>query len=42
VKLGAESGGVAPVLEGLSLGEKIVTEGAFHLNNERRRKELEG
>lgn len=42
VKLGQESAGVAPVLEGLSDGEKIVTEGAFHLNNERRRKELEG
>lgn len=42
VKLGQEHGGVAPVLEGLSEGEKIVTEGAFHLNNERRRKELEG
>jgi cobalt-zinc-cadmium efflux system membrane fusion protein len=42
VKLGQESAGAAPVLEGLSDGEKIVTEGAFHLNNERRRKELEG
>jgi cobalt-zinc-cadmium efflux system membrane fusion protein len=42
VKLGQENGGVAPVLEGLNEGEKIVTEGAFHLNNERRRKELEG
>lgn len=42
VKLGQESAGVAPVLEGLAEGEKIVTDGAFHLNNERRRKELEG
>lgn len=42
VKLSQESGGVAPVLDGLFEGEKIVTEGAFHLNNERRRKELEG
>lgn len=42
VKLGQESAGVAPVLEGLVEGEKIVTEGAFHLNNERRRRELEG
>jgi len=42
IKLGPESNGVAPVLEGLLEGEKIVTEGAFHLNNERRRKELEG
>jgi cobalt-zinc-cadmium efflux system membrane fusion protein len=42
VKLGVESAGVALVLKGLTEGEKIVTEGAFHLNNERRRKELEG
>lgn len=42
VKLGEESAGVASVLDGLLEGEKIVTEGAFHLNNERRRKELEG
>lgn len=42
VKLGPEHAGVAPVLGGLNEGEKIVTEGAFHLNNERRRKELEG
>jgi cobalt-zinc-cadmium efflux system membrane fusion protein len=42
VKLGAENSGVAPVLEGLLEGEKIVIDGAFHLNNERRRKELEG
>lgn len=42
VKLGAENAGVATVLEGLLEGEKIVTDGAFHLNNERRRKELEG
>ncbi len=42
VKLGQENAGVAPVLDGLVEGEKIVIEGAFHLNNERRRKELEG
>ena len=42
VKLAQESAGVAPVIEGLLEGEKIVTDGAFHLNNERRRKELEG
>lgn len=42
VKLGEESAGFAPLFEGLAEGEKIVTEGAFHLNNERRRKELEG
>jgi cobalt-zinc-cadmium efflux system membrane fusion protein len=42
VKLGPEIAGAAPVISGLAAGEKIVTEGAFHLNNERRRKELEG
>lgn len=42
VKLGAESAGRVPVLDGLKPGERIVTEGAFHLNNERRRQELEG
>ena len=42
VKLGEESAGFAPLLEGVSKGEKIVTEGAFHLNNERRRKDMEG
>lgn len=42
VTLGQESGGTVPVLEGLKLGERIVSDGAFHLNNERKRKELEG
>lgn len=42
VKLGAENAGVVAVLDGLSEGEKVVVDGAFHLNNERRRKELEG
>jgi cobalt-zinc-cadmium efflux system membrane fusion protein len=40
VKLGPDEGGLRPVLEGLKEGERIVTEGAFHLNNERKRKEL--
>jgi cobalt-zinc-cadmium efflux system membrane fusion protein len=40
VKLGPEEKDLRPVLEGLKEGEKIVTEGAFHLNNERKRKEL--
>jgi cobalt-zinc-cadmium efflux system membrane fusion protein len=40
VKLGPEEKGLRPVLEGLKDGEPIVTEGAFHLNNERKRKEL--
>lgn len=40
VKLGPEERDLRPVLEGLKGGERIVTEGAFHLNNERKRKEL--
>lgn len=41
VELGAASGGVRPVYKGLSEGVEIVAEGAFHLNNERKRAELE-
>lgn len=41
VTLGQESRGTVPVLEGLKPGERIVSDGAFHLNNERKRKELE-
>ncbi|HWP01506.1 MAG TPA: efflux RND transporter periplasmic adaptor subunit [Methylococcus sp.] len=41
VRLGKEIGGLIPVLEGLSPGDRVVAEGAFHLNNERLRKELE-
>ncbi|WP_201262387.1 efflux RND transporter periplasmic adaptor subunit [Azospira sp. I13] len=42
VVLGAETGGVRPVQSGLKEGDPVVVEGAFHLNNERKRKELEG
>ncbi len=42
VKLGAEQGGVRAVSGGLKGGEKLVVDGAFHLNNERNRKEMEG
>jgi cobalt-zinc-cadmium efflux system membrane fusion protein len=42
VILGQESNGFITVESGLEEGERIVTEGAFHLNNERKRKELEG
>ncbi|UCV15410.1 efflux RND transporter periplasmic adaptor subunit [Quatrionicoccus australiensis] len=42
VKLGVEQGGQRVVLSGLKGQEKIVVEGAFHLNNERNRKEMEG
>lgn len=41
VTLGEASNGMRPVLGGLREGEKIVANGAFHLNNERKRKELE-
>ncbi len=36
VSLGVESDGVRPVLEGLKDGDEIVSDGAFHLNNERK------
>ncbi|MES1256895.1 MAG: efflux RND transporter periplasmic adaptor subunit [Acidobacteriota bacterium] len=42
VVLGPEFGGSRVLLEGLRGGEKIVTDGAFHLNNERRRQSLRG
>lgn len=42
VQLGPEQEGRRVVQSGLKGGESIVTEGAFHLNNERNRKELEG
>ena len=41
VRLGPEGGGQRPVLDGLKAGERIVASGAFHLNTERKRKELE-
>ncbi|MBK4737796.1 efflux RND transporter periplasmic adaptor subunit [Noviherbaspirillum pedocola] len=37
VKLGPEQGGMRTVESGLASGERIVAEGAFHLNNERKR-----
>ena len=40
VRIGAEHGNRKTLLEGVRPGEKIVTEGAFHLNNERRRRSL--
>jgi cobalt-zinc-cadmium efflux system membrane fusion protein len=42
VKLGPENEGSVAVLDGIKEGEQIVVGGAFHLNNERRRQELEG
>ncbi|MFE8644338.1 efflux RND transporter periplasmic adaptor subunit [Sphingomonas sp. NCPPB 2930] len=41
VELGAGNNGVRPLLQGPKEGEQIVTDGAFHLNNERKRAELE-
>lgn len=41
VDLGAVSGGMRPVNKGVAEGTAIVTTGAFHLNNERKRAELE-
>nr|MBL8412163.1 efflux RND transporter periplasmic adaptor subunit [Dechloromonas sp.] len=42
VKLGPEQEGRRVVVSGLKGDEKVVVEGAFHLNNERNRKEMEG
>lgn len=41
VELGTASGGMRPVNKGVADGTVIVTTGAFHLNNERKRAELE-
>ncbi|MGX2039078.1 efflux RND transporter periplasmic adaptor subunit [Methylocaldum sp. MU1018] len=41
VSLGPDLGGLRRVVAGLSEGQRIVVDGAFHLNNERIRKELE-
>ena len=42
VKLGPEQAGKRVVVSGLKGEEKLVVDGAFHLNNERNRKEMEG
>lgn len=42
VKLGPEHEGRRVVLSGLKGQERLVVDGAFHLNNERNRKEMEG
>lgn len=41
VELGATVDHIRVVLKGLNVGQKIVLDGAFHLNNERKRAELE-
>lgn len=41
VELGAAANGVRPLLKGPAVGTPVVVDGAFHLNNERKRAELE-
>ncbi|MDY0049811.1 MAG: efflux RND transporter periplasmic adaptor subunit, partial [Halothiobacillaceae bacterium] len=41
VTLDTETADMRPILSGLRGDERIVVDGAFHLNNERRRQELE-
>jgi cobalt-zinc-cadmium efflux system membrane fusion protein len=41
VELGPEVSDMRPVVKGVSLGQKIVVDGAFHLDNERKLAELE-
>ncbi len=42
VTLGLESGGARVLESGVKEGEKIVLAGAFHLNNERNRRLIQG
>ncbi|WP_051669570.1 efflux RND transporter periplasmic adaptor subunit [Bryobacter aggregatus] len=42
VKVGAEFGEKRVILEGVQPGEKLVLDGAFHLNNERRKQAIQG
>lgn len=42
VRLGPESNGVRPVISGIEPGTRIVTEQAFHLNNERKKRLTSG
>jgi cobalt-zinc-cadmium efflux system membrane fusion protein len=42
VKLGELRMGLRPVLDGLKRDERVVVEGGFHLNSERKRAELGG
>ena len=41
VELGPEHEGMVTIMNGVSDGEIVVADGAFHVNNERKRKELE-
>lgn len=42
VRLAPEVNGLRPVVSGVKLGDLVVIDGAFHLNNERNRQALEG
>ena len=42
VKLGEEQGGRRVLIDGIQTGEHIVVDGAFHLNNERKRLAVQG
>ena len=41
VELGSRDGNLFSIISGLSEGETVVTDGAYHLNSERKKKELE-
>jgi cobalt-zinc-cadmium efflux system membrane fusion protein len=41
VQLGYKDGNLITILSGLAEGETIISDGAFHLNSERKKKELE-
>ena len=41
IELGPAQDELRPILKGLAAGAEVVTEGAFHMNNERKRAELE-
>lgn len=41
VELGLESNGLVAITSGVDEGDIVVADGAFHVNNERKRKELE-
>ncbi len=42
VKLAEEANGLRVLVDGVNPGEKIIVAGAFHLNNERRRRAIRG
>ena len=41
IEVGSRDGNMVSILSGITIGETIVVDGAFHLNNERKKKELE-